>query len=148
MTPDRIEREVQIAAPIERVWAVLTEPALVGIWFGQGVPIEIDLRVGGVMVLDFGGDKVFPTLIVGVQAPRYFAYRWASPYPGEQATQENSTLVEFTLTPEGDGTRLALCESGFAALVVPAEQEYHASYQSHSDGWTAKLAELVGTAQE
>jgi uncharacterized protein YndB with AHSA1/START domain len=148
MTPDRIERDVQIAAPIERVWAVLTEPALVGVWFGQGVPIEIDLRVGGTMVLDFGGDKVFPTLIVGVQAPRYFAYRWASPYPGEQATEENSTLVEFTLTPEGDGTRLTLSESGFAALVVPSAEEWHASYQSHSDGWTAKLAELVGTAQE
>ena len=35
VTPDRIEREVHIAAPIERVWAVLTEPALVGIWFGR-----------------------------------------------------------------------------------------------------------------
>ena len=53
------------------------------------------------MVLDFGGDKLFPTLIVGVEAPRYFAYRWASPYPGEQATEENSTLVEFTLPPRG-----------------------------------------------
>ena len=148
MTPDRIEREVLIAAPIERVWAVLTEPALVGIWFGQGVPIEIDLRVGGTMVLDFGGDKVFPTLIVGVDAPGYFAYRWASPYPGEQATQENSTLVEFTLTSEDGGTRLALSESGFSTLVVPAAETYHASYQSHVDGWTAKLAELVGTAQE
>src|SRR5205085_9304392 len=35
-TKDRIAREISIAAPVERVWAVLTEPAHVGSWFGQG----------------------------------------------------------------------------------------------------------------
>src|ERR1700712_3056568 len=144
---DRIDRDVLIAAPLERVWSVLTEPALVGVWFGHGVPIEIDLRVGGTMVLDFGAGMVFPTSIVGVDAPRYFAYRWASPHPGEQATEDNSTLVEFTLASEGDGTRLFLSESGFSTLVIPAGQE-HASYESHSDGWAVKFAELVGTAQQ
>ena len=47
MQKDRIEQEIVIAAPIERVWAVLTEPAHVGRWFGQGGPAEIDLRPGG-----------------------------------------------------------------------------------------------------
>ena len=30
MTPDRVEREILIAAPVERVWAVLTEPDRAG----------------------------------------------------------------------------------------------------------------------
>jgi len=34
LSPDRIEREITIAAPVERVWAVLTEPEHVGQWFG------------------------------------------------------------------------------------------------------------------
>ena len=147
-SPDRVERETFIAAPIERVWAVLTEPNLVGIWFGQGTPTEIDLRPGGTMIIEHGGEMTFPTLIVSVEPPRYFAYRWAAAHPGEQATESNSTLVEFTLEPEADGTRLALCESGFATLTIPAGREWHASQQSHSEGWTEKLADLVRTAQE
>ena len=41
---DRIEREITIAAPIERVWAVITEPEHVGKWFGQGPPARIDRK--------------------------------------------------------------------------------------------------------
>ena len=37
MKPDRIERDIVIAAPIERVWKVLTAPEHVGVWFGQGL---------------------------------------------------------------------------------------------------------------
>src|ERR1700722_3498168 len=97
MTTDRIEREVKVSAPIEAVWAVLTDPAHVGTWFGTGTPADIDLRPGGVMVLDHGDHGTYPTLIVSVEPPRMFSYRWASAYPGVVATEENSTLVEFTL---------------------------------------------------
>jgi uncharacterized protein YndB with AHSA1/START domain len=40
---DRIEREIAIAAPIERVWELVTEPEHVGRWFGDA-GAEIDLR--------------------------------------------------------------------------------------------------------
>ena len=139
---DRIEREITIAAPVERVWAVLTEPEHVGKWFGQGSPTPIDLRPGGIMHLDHGQYGQFPTRIEKVDPPHYFAYRWASAYPGQEATEDNSTLVEFTLTPDGDGTRLYLVESGFATLVIPEETRATASYESHSGGWTDVLAHV------
>jgi len=139
---DRIEREITIAAPVERVWAVLTEPEHVGKWFGQGPPARIDLRPGGVMHLDHGQYGRFPTRIEKVDPPHYFAYRWASAYPGQEATEDNSTLVEFTLTPDGDGTRLYLVESGFATLVIPEKTRATASYESHSGGWTDVLAHV------
>jgi uncharacterized protein YndB with AHSA1/START domain len=47
MGADRIERDIVIAAPVERVWAVLTEPEHVGRWFGQGEPARIDPRPAG-----------------------------------------------------------------------------------------------------
>lgn len=147
-SPDRIEREIFIEAPMDRVWAVLTEPELVGVWFGQGTPTQIDLRPGGTMTLHHGGEMVFPTLIVAVEPPRYFAYRWAAAHPGVQATESNSTLVEFTLTAEPDGTRLQLSESGFATLEIPDGREWHASHGSHSAGWTEKLADLALAAQQ
>ena len=62
MTPDRIEREIFIAAPVERVWEVLTEPEHIAVWFGPGTP-SVDLRPGGFMVLEQGEYGSFPTRI-------------------------------------------------------------------------------------
>jgi uncharacterized protein YndB with AHSA1/START domain len=45
MVPDRVEREILIDAPIDVVWAVITDPAHVSGWFGETA--EIDLRPGG-----------------------------------------------------------------------------------------------------
>ena len=50
MSVDQIERETTIEAPVERVWALLTEPEHVGRWFGDA-GAEIDLRPGGEMVM-------------------------------------------------------------------------------------------------
>jgi uncharacterized protein YndB with AHSA1/START domain len=140
MESDRIEREIVIDAPIERVWEVLTGPEHVGRWFGQGEPVPVDLRPGGIMRLDHGQYGDFPVLIVRVEPPRRFSYRWASAFPGEVATEDNSTLVEFTLAPDdGGGTRLRLVESGFARLAIPEEKITTAGYDSHCEGWTGIL---------
>jgi uncharacterized protein YndB with AHSA1/START domain len=147
MSADRIEREIKISAPIERVWAVLTESTHIGTWFGSGAPAPIDLRPGGVMVLNHGEHGTYPTTIVNVDPPRAFAYRWASAYPGVVATEENSTLVEFSLEPTTDGTLLRVVESGFEGLVIPPEREGSAGFESHSAGWTEVIGNL-GTYAE
>jgi len=140
MNEDRIEQDILIDAQPENVWAVLTEPAHVGEWFGQGAPAEIDLRPGGIMVLDHGEHGTFPTTIVTVDPPRRFTYRWASGFPGEVANEANSTLVEFTLEPESGGTRLKVVESGFTTRLPSPSPD--ASYASHVEGWTGIVAEL------
>ncbi|WP_328581206.1 SRPBCC family protein [Streptomyces sp. NBC_00370] len=144
MSEDRIERDITIDASVERVWAVLTEPEHVGSWFGQGKPTPVDLRPGGIMVLDHGEYGVFRTTVVTVDPPRYFAYRWASAFPDQVADETNSTLVEFTLTPQGEGTHLRVMETGFAALDIPEDRSHAASHASHSEGWT----EMVGNIQK
>lgn len=142
MSPDRIEREIVIAAPVEQVWAVLTEPAHLSQWFSEGSPAQVDLRPGGIMRVDHAEAGVFPARIERVEPPWFLSYRWASAYPAEETTDSNSTLVEFTLIPEAGRTRLRLTESGFAALVIPAERLPYSSHESHSAGWTSKLIEL------
>ncbi|TJZ55716.1 polyketide cyclase [Streptomyces piniterrae] len=144
---NRVEREISIAAPVERVWAVLTEPEHVGSWFGQGEPTPVDLRPGGIMRLDHGEYGQFPTTIVKVDPPHYFSYRWASAYPGEVAVEGNSTLVEFTLTPEGDGTRLRVVETGFADIVIPEDRMTSASYESHAAGWSGQVENIQRYAE-
>ncbi len=147
MSTDRIEREITIAASPERVWEILTEPAHVGTWFGTGAPAEIDLRPGGVMQVDHGEHGRYSTVIVIVDPPHAFSYRWASGYPEVVATAENSTLVEFTLVPAAGGTLLRVVESGFDAIEIPEHRQNDAGFESHAQGWSGVI-EKVGAYAE
>ncbi|MFI0352141.1 SRPBCC family protein [Actinomadura sp. 9N407] len=142
MVQDKIEREISIAAPVERVWEVVTEPEHLSTWFGSdtGKPVEVDhLRPGGGMVVDHGEFGVFPLKIETFDPPKLFAYRWASGFPGAEVTDANSTLVEFILRSEDGGTLLRIVETGFTAL--PAEVA-ELKYEENGGGWTG-MAERV-----
>ena len=143
----QIERETVIAAPVERVWAVLTEGEHVGHWFSDA-GAEIDLRPGGEMVLRWAEYGVGRARVVDVEPPRRFSYRWATlrEHWGEEPDDRNSTLVEFTLAPEGDGTRLRVVESGFAALEGSDEQRRR-SFEDNTQGWETQLDNVREYAQ-
>src|SRR3954469_22432518 len=55
MIPPRIEREILIDAPVDVVWAVVTEPEHISGWFSDSV--ELDLRPGGEAVLVWDGRR-------------------------------------------------------------------------------------------
>ena len=76
MTPDRIEREITIAAPVERVWSILTEAEHIGGWFADA-GAEIDLRPGGALTMLWARARRVRARIEAVEPPRRFAYRWA-----------------------------------------------------------------------
>src|SRR5918997_1225404 len=142
MVPDRIERETVIHAPVERVWELITEAEHLGRWFGDA-GAEIDLRPGGALVLRWSDSGANHGRVVAVEPRTRFAYRWA-PFKdpgGEEPVEGNSTLVEFTLTPEGDGTRLRVVESGFASLATSDEQRAK-NHDGNTGGWRAELDEL------
>lgn len=129
MTVDRIERETLIEAAPERVWQLVTEP---GWWVASspsGTAVEGETTL---CKNDTYGD--FPVRVETVTPQSYVAYRWASAFGGQELTADNTTLVEFTLTPEGSGTRLRVVESGFAALAGSEELRAKA-HEDNSGGW-------------
>jgi uncharacterized protein YndB with AHSA1/START domain len=137
MVPERIEREILIDAPPDVVWAVITEPEHVGGWFSDSA--EIDLRPGGKTTLVWK-EHTERGQIEAVEPPRFFSFRWIRGTDPE-LRDGNSTLVEFSLSAEGDGTRLRVVESGFQqldALVVDPEQDA----EGHRRGWELELGEL------
>jgi uncharacterized protein YndB with AHSA1/START domain len=138
----QIERETVIAAPVERVWALLTQPEHVGRWFSDA-GAEIDLRPGGAIVLRWEEHGTGRARIVDLDPPRRFSYRWAPirEHWGEEPTEANSTLVEFTLASEGDGTRLKVVESGFEALEGTDEQR-RTSLEGNTEGWETQLGNV------
>jgi len=146
MVPDRIERDILIDAPPEVVWSVLTEPEHINSWFTDAV--ELDARDGGAGTFTWiqGGAErqVVALRIERLDRPRFFSFRWNFPQ-GQEPTDRNATLVEFTLTPEGGQTRLHLAESGIRMLDRSDDQQ--ASYaDEHSNGWDVILARLAGYA--
>jgi uncharacterized protein YndB with AHSA1/START domain len=145
MSHDRIEREILIEAPRERVWLVLTEPDHVARWFGDSA--ELDLRPGGKAAFGWSEEAMgkFHAVIERVEPPSFLAYRWArktevAPTDGE------ATLVEFTLTPDGSDTLLRVVETGFGSLNATAAEQV-TSAEENTKGWTAELAELKEYAE-
>ncbi|GIG71301.1 SRPBCC family protein [Phytomonospora endophytica] len=143
VVPTRITREIHVDAPVERVWAVLTTAEHISGWFGDSA--SVDLRPGGAMALGWAAYGDFRAVITKVEAPRAFAFRWAAE-PDVEPGQGNSTLVDFTLTADGGGTRLTVAETGFGLLSRPAAaQAEHA--QENTKGWEQELAELKAYAE-
>jgi uncharacterized protein YndB with AHSA1/START domain len=144
MPTTQIEKDIQIDAPPEIVWDVITQAEQISGWFSDET--ELELVVGGAARFVFPGHGTVAGRVEALDPKTYFAFRWASPADGEtdaaKLSAENSTLVEFKLTPAGDGTNLHLTESGFDALGSPEEMriEFQAS---HTRGWDAELGELV-----
>ena len=138
MVPDRVEREILIDAPPDVVWSVITEPEHVGRWFSDSA--AIDLRPGGELVLTWDEHGPVYWRVEAVDPPSFVSYHWLrGEHDGPVA--ESSTLVEFSLVPEGDGTRLRVVESGFTAL-AGSEEDNAKEAEEHRRGWELELDEL------
>ena len=142
MPTDRIERAIDIEAPVDVVWAVLTEPNHIASWFTDSA--ELELRPGGEgrFVFEQKATSAAATVnlrVLEVQPPHTFSFRWAHP-DGAEPNETNSLLVEFRLEAIGDTTRLHLVESGF--------QRQERNYDDHASGWDVHLDRLRQYAAE
>ncbi|WP_369383006.1 SRPBCC domain-containing protein [Streptomyces sp. cg36] len=145
MSEDRIERETLIEAPLERVWSLVAEP---GFWVADKASLPGTVaREGETVVAKNPEYGDFPVRVEKVEPPTYLAYRWASAFPGEELREDNSTLVEFTLTPEDGRTRLRVVESGFSALAGSEELRGRA-VQDNTGGWQQELDALKTRAEQ
>jgi uncharacterized protein YndB with AHSA1/START domain len=154
MNPDRIEKEVLLKAPLERVWRAISDADEFGQWFGARfdgpfvagrsitgtiTPTTVDEDVAKAQQPYAGQADTWQ--IVAVEPQRRLAFRW-HPYAVEDGvdySKEPTTLVEFTLEDNADGVLLRIVESGFEA--IPAERRQSA-FDSNSEGWSAQT-ELV-----
>jgi uncharacterized protein YndB with AHSA1/START domain len=89
----------------------------------------------------------FPVRVEKVEPPTYVAYRWASAFPGEELREDNSTLVEFTLTSEDGKTRLRVVESGFSTLNTSEDLRENA-VRFNTEGWPQVFDMLKGRVEQ
>ncbi len=138
VVPDTITREIDIDAPPEVVWGIVTEARHLAGWFSDEA--EIDLRPGGAMLLTWHGHGTYRARVERVEPPRTFAFRWVR-RDGAEPVEGGSTLVVMTLTPNGAGTRLQVVETGFSDLAWP-EHDRARYAGENAEGWIVELDEL------
>jgi uncharacterized protein YndB with AHSA1/START domain len=140
---DRIEKQVLLKAPVERVWRALTDAAEFGSWFG--VKLSGSFAPGE----EISGPITHPgyehltmyITIEKIEPERLFSWRWRPNAidPGKDYSAEPTTLVVFELRETPDGTLVKLTESGFDQL--PAERREQA-FRGNEGGWEQQLVNI------
>lgn len=140
---DMIQREIQLTAPIERVWRALTDYREFGQWFRVALdgPFVVGELSSG-RITHKGYEHVrWTARTVALEPPHRFAFTW-HPYavdPAVDYSQEEPTLVEFRLETRGEGTHLTITESGFDR--IPAHRRDEA-LRMNGGGWTAQIQNI------
>ena len=142
MTYD-IDKQIDLRAPIARVWRALTDYREFGQWFG--VKLEQPFAVGRVARgrITYPGYEhlILEATVVTLEPERLFSFTW-HPYaidPAVDYSAEPPTLVEFRLEAIAAGTRLRVTESGFDK--IPAGRRPLA-LRMNDGGWAEQMKNI------
>jgi uncharacterized protein YndB with AHSA1/START domain len=104
MGKETVTRSIQLHATLPDVWRALTDASLLSEWFEAEA--ELDARVKGAVRFRFADGSELRGVVVACDPPRRLCFRWRDVHvPG------NAAVVEFSLEPVPDGTRLTVTES-------------------------------------
>lgn len=140
---DRIEKHIQLKAPVSRVWRALTDYREFGAWFcvkldGPFVPGK---EAVGQITYPGYEHVTWRAVVQRIEPEQLFSFTW-HPYavePGVDYSAEPQTFIEFRLEPSGDGTLLTLTESGFDS--IPAGRRAEA-FRMNDNGWTQQMENI------
>lgn len=139
----RIEKRIELNAPVSRVWRALTDYREFGEWFR--VKLDGPFAAGQVS----RGHITYPgyehlqweTVVQTMEPERLFSFTW-HPYAIDSKADysgETPTLVEFRLEKTDKGTLLLLTESGFDK--IPAQRRAEA-FRMQDGGWTEQMRNI------
>jgi uncharacterized protein YndB with AHSA1/START domain len=140
---DRIEKSIEIKAPVSRVWRAVTDYKEFGAWFRVDLegPFEVGEEARGKITWPGYEHVTWRATVQSIDPEQYFAFTW-HPYaidPAIDYTRETPTLVEFHLEKAGAGTLLKVTESGFSDL--PDERRKEA-FMRNEGGWTQQMKNI------
>jgi uncharacterized protein YndB with AHSA1/START domain len=140
---DRIEKRIELKAPVARVWRALTDYREFGAWFRVKLtgPFAPGKASTGHITHPGYEHIVWHAVVQQMEPERLFSFTW-HPYaiePGVDYSAEPPTLVEFRLEPKGDGTVLTLTESGFERIPAARRNE---ALRMNDNGWTQQMENI------
>ena len=138
----RIEKRIQLQAPVSRVWRALTDYREFGEWFrvkldGPFVPGQVSR---GQMTYPGYEHFKWQAIVQKMEPERLFSFIWHhSLDPNADIANEPTTLVEFKLEKNESGTLLTLTESGFENLPENFRLE---AFRRNDGGWTEQMKNI------
>jgi len=140
---NKIEKRIELKAPVSRVWRALTDYREFGDWFR--VKLERPFVAGeesrGNITYPGYEHVVWTAVVQKMEPERLFSFTW-HPYavdPNVNYSKETPTLVEFRLEKAGSGTLLVLTESGFDNIPVERRSE---AFRRNDGGWTEQMKNI------
>lgn len=135
-----LEQQRTLAAPVERIFLLMTQPAELAKWWGPHgfttQEIELDLKVGGVyrFTMKPPDGEAFHLagefLEIDPPGKLVFTFRWEEPDPDDR-----ETVVELSLDAVGESTEVSLSQGEFATEERLA---------LHRGGWSDSFERLAG----
>jgi uncharacterized protein YndB with AHSA1/START domain len=144
---DKIEKHIELKAPIARVWRALTDYREFGEWFRVAIDGPfIPGQVSRGHILHPGYEHIlWEARIEKMEPEQIFSYTWAQVefHDKERYSPDYSraprTLVEFRLESTASGTLLTVTESGFES--VPAGWREKAQ-RGNDSGWAQQMQNI------
>jgi len=141
---DRIEKQIEIAAPVSRGWRALTGHNEFGAWFRVKLdaPFEVGEESHGQITWPGYEHIAFRAVVQQIDPQQYFAFTW-HPYsvdPAVDYSEETPTLVEFHLDKSPTGTLLKVTESGFSDIPDGRRKE---AFLRNSEGWAQQMKNIA-----
>jgi uncharacterized protein YndB with AHSA1/START domain len=149
MANDRIEKQIDLKAPVSRVWRALTDYREFGEWFRVKLegPFVAGQVAGGFITWPGYEHLRMEVVVQKIEPERYFSYTW-HPYaidPKMDYSQETPTLVEFRLEESAKGTLLKVTESGFDKIPSARRAE---AFRMNENGWAQQLKNIESHVAE
>jgi uncharacterized protein YndB with AHSA1/START domain len=143
MMNDRIEKRIELNAPVSRVWRALTDYREFGEWFkvkldGPFAPGEVSR---GHITHPGYEHVVWEAVVQKMEPEKLFSFTW-HPYaidPKVDYSKEPPTLVEFTLEKTATGTMLLVTESGFDKIPSGRRDE---AFRMDDRGWAGQVKNI------
>jgi uncharacterized protein YndB with AHSA1/START domain len=147
MESSRIEKRIELRAPVSRVWRALTDYREFGQWFKVNLDGPFSPgRVSRGNITYPGYEHVTWEARIEKMAPeRAFSFTWPHAQSFEKTDKPADyitaprTLVEFRLEAIPGGTLLLLTESGFD--IIPADWRPEA-FRRNDSGWTEQMKNI------
>lgn len=140
---DRIEKRLELNAPVSRVWRALTDYHEFGNWFrvkldGPFVPGQVSR--GHITYPGYEHVK-WEAVVQAMEPETLFSYTWhpCAVDPNIDYSQEPSTLVEFRLEQTPKGTLLTVVESGFDKIPRNRRDE---AFRRNEGGWSEQMKNI------
>lgn len=133
---DQIEKIVDLAAPVSKVWGAITDHKQFGEWFRVRLdnPFEVGTTTTGNIAYPGQEHVKWVSITEQMEHERLFAFSWppSAIDPDTPYDKDAKVWVEFRLEPTKTGTRLIITEKGFQQFPEAKRLEI---LRSNTEGW-------------